>query len=50
MNETKGLFRQLNNAVLDLQGADYQSFARPLSKIGKILASDDLAQINEELT
>ncbi|MEM7006685.1 MAG: nucleotide-binding protein [Pseudomonadota bacterium] len=50
MNETKGLFRQLNNAVLDLQGADYQSFARPLSRIGKILASDDLAQINEELT
>ena len=50
MNETKGLFRQLNNAVLDLQGADYQSFARPLTRIGNILASDDLAPINEELT
>lgn len=50
MSETKGLLRQLNNAVLDLQGADYQSFALPLSKIGKILASDDLAPINAELT
>lgn len=50
MTETKGLFRQLNNAVLDLQKADYQSFARPLSKIGRLLASDELKSINAELT
>jgi len=36
MSEAKGIIRQLNNAVLDLQGADYQSFAQPLSKIGRV--------------
>lgn len=49
MSEATGLFRQLNNAVLDLQAADYQAFAQPLAKIGRILANEELASINAEL-
>lgn len=50
MTESKGLFTQINNAILDLQAADYQSFALPLSKIGRLLASEELALFNERLT
>lgn len=50
MSETKGLFRQLNNAIIDLQAAGYQSFSTPLSKIGRVLSSKDLESINAELT
>lgn len=50
MSDPKGLFHQITKAILDLQAADYQSFALPLSKIGRLLASEELASLNEKLT
>ncbi|MGR6738522.1 MULTISPECIES: nucleotide-binding protein [Pseudomonas] len=43
------LFSQLNNAVLDLQGASLQTFERPLKKISALLNSPDLEKINSSL-
>ena len=39
----------LNNAILDLQSADYDTYARPLQKIAKALDDTELQQINDEL-
>jgi hypothetical protein len=44
------LFKQIDNAVLDLQAADYQSVDRPLQLLVRLLRHDDLAGVNEELT
>jgi predicted nucleotide-binding protein len=44
------LFNQINNAVLDLQGADYQTYERPLKALGILLQHPDLQKVNEELT
>lgn len=49
MTETKGLFKQINNAVLDLQAADFQTFGHPTKKLARLLASEDLAPFNETL-
>ncbi len=43
------LFEQINNAVLDLQSADYQTFEHPLKRIGRLLRSPDLEVINAAL-
>ncbi|MFJ3483245.1 TIR domain-containing protein [Pseudomonas sp. NPDC090202] len=43
------LFKQLNNALLDLQGANLQTFERPLKKISALLNSPDLEAINTSL-
>lgn len=43
------LFSQLNNALLDLQGANLQTFERPLKKISMLLNSPDLEAINGTL-
>lgn len=43
------LFSQLNNALLDLQGANLQTFERPLKKISMLLNSPDLEAINGAL-
>lgn len=37
------LFTQINNAVLDLQSAQYQSYQKPLKTLGRLLRHDDLA-------
>lgn len=39
----------LNNAILDLQSADYDTYARPLQKMAKALADPALEPINDEL-
>lgn len=44
------LFDQITRAVLDLQGASYQSFDRPLRALGRLLNHQDLAAINQKLT
>lgn len=44
------LFTQINNAVLDLQGAQYQTFQKPLKTLGRLLRHDDLAAANAKLT
>ena len=48
MNE--GLFKQINNAVLDLQSAEYQTYERPLKRLAKLLHDPALEEINRELT
>ena len=44
------IFKKINNAVLDLQGAEYQSFDRPLKKLAKILNDDVFSNFNDALT
>lgn len=43
------LFEQINNAVLDLQAAQLQSYERPLRALGRLLQHDDLHRINSQL-
>ncbi|EJT04954.1 nucleotide-binding protein [Rhizobium sp. CCGE 510] len=44
------LFTQINNAVLDLQGAQYQTFQRPLRTLARLLRHEDLTDANALLT
>ncbi len=44
------LFTQINNAVLDLQGAQYQTYQKPLKALARLLRHHDLAAVNAELT
>ncbi|MCQ1764721.1 nucleotide-binding protein [Neorhizobium galegae] len=43
------ILNDLNNAILDLQQADYNTYERPLRKLAKALQSDELREINETL-
>ena len=45
----KFALQDMNNAVLDLQAADYNTFARPLKRLAQTLASDDLKEIADGL-
>jgi predicted nucleotide-binding protein len=40
---------QINNAVLDLQASQFQTFDRPLRTLGRLLTSEQLRATNEEL-
>lgn len=44
------LFAQINKAVLDLQGTNYQSYERPLRALGRLLNHPDLSVINDTVT
>lgn len=44
------IFGEINNAVLDLQNSQLQTFERPLKKLAKLLRHADLEPYNEELT
>ena len=44
------LFSQINNAILDLQGAQLQTFERPLKTLARLLHHPDLEAINRSLT
>ncbi|WP_192255047.1 TIR domain-containing protein [Mesorhizobium silamurunense] len=44
------LFKEINNALLDLQGSNYQTYQRPLKTLGRLLQNPDLADSNAELT
>ena len=44
------LFKQINNALLDLQASQPQTFERPLKTLGRLLQSDELIDINKGLT
>lgn len=48
-NDT-GIFKQINNAVLDLQASDLQSYKRPIKNLARLLQDPALAQINQQLT
>lgn len=44
------IFGEINNAVLDLQNSQLQTYERPLKKIAQLLRYTDLEPYNEELT
>lgn len=44
------LFQQINNAVLDLQSSNLQSYARPIKGLARLLEDPALAEINRRLT
>ena len=41
--------QEMNDAILDLQSADYNTYGRPLKRLAHILASSELQSITEEL-
>ncbi len=43
------LFTQINNAVLDLQGAQLQTYERPLKTLVRLLHDSSLEEINQSL-
>ena len=45
----KSEVRELKNAVLDLQASEYNTYVRPLKRIVKALASDDLKPFTDKL-
>ncbi|MBX3490503.1 nucleotide-binding protein [Parvibaculum sp.] len=49
MNQSLDLFEQINNAVLDLQSSDSQTFTQPLKRLGRLLRHPDLATVNADL-
>ena len=44
------IFSELNNAVLDLQASQLQTYERPLKKLSQLLEHEELASANHELT
>ncbi|HGF5123773.1 nucleotide-binding protein [Vibrio diabolicus] len=44
------IFVEINNAVLDLQNSQLQTYERPLKKLAQLLRHTDLEPYNEELT
>ncbi|TDG05286.1 hypothetical protein E1N52_26485 [Paraburkholderia guartelaensis] len=44
------LFQQINNAVLDLQSSDLQSYVRPVKTLARLLQDPALDMINQQLT
>ena len=50
MSASTDLLKQINNAVLDLQSAQLQTYPRPLKRLAQLLAHPDLAAINAALT
>lgn len=50
MTSSPDLFAQINNAVLDLQSSQLQSYQRPLKVLAKLLRHPDLEGANQKLT
>lgn len=50
MSNEKALLKRINNAVLDLQAADYQSLPRPYRVLVQTLDSEDFYPFTMELT
>ncbi|WP_313451041.1 nucleotide-binding protein [Stutzerimonas kunmingensis] len=44
------IFSNINNAVLDLQASQLQTYERPLKKLAQLLKHPDLQRYNDELT
>lgn len=50
MNAAPDLLALINNAVIDIQSANYQTYERPLRVLGRLLRDEQLADINAILT
>ena len=44
------VFSQINNAILDLQAAQQQTFELPLKKLARLLSDAELEGVNKILT
>ena len=42
------IFGEINNAVLDLQSSQLQTYERPMKKLAQLLRHPDLESYNEE--
>jgi predicted nucleotide-binding protein len=47
---SKDIFAEINNAALDLQSAQLQTYERPLKRLAQLLKNPDLEPYNVELT
>lgn len=45
----KNLFNEINNAVLDLQSSQLQTYAKPLKKLAQLLNHPDLLKFNNKI-
>lgn len=50
MASDTGLFKQINNAVLDLQATDLQSYARHIKALARLVQDSSLEAVNQRLT
>lgn len=50
MTNTVSVFKEINNAVLDIQAAEFQSYERPVRRLAKALGNPVLAEINASIT
>lgn len=50
MDDGVDVFDQLRHATLDLQGADYQTYEKPLKRVCRLLGSLGLAEANSVIT
>jgi predicted nucleotide-binding protein len=50
MSVSQDLFNQINNAVLDLQAAQLQSYHTPLKRLARLLRHPDLQKVNQKIT
>jgi predicted nucleotide-binding protein len=50
MSNDTGIFKKINDAVLDLQTAGHQSYERPLKTLVRLLKDPVLADVNQEIT
>ncbi|AGB43217.1 putative nucleotide-binding protein containing TIR-like domain [Mesorhizobium australicum WSM2073] len=44
------LFKEMKNALLDLQSSQFQTYQRPLKTLARLLQNPDLAEVNAKLT
>lgn len=49
MTDNRDLFSEINNAILDLQGSQLQTFERPLKALARLLHHPDLDEFNQAL-
>lgn len=49
MSNRNDIFTQINNAVLDLQAAQHQTFERPLKALARLLQNEEFTPINAQL-
>ncbi len=47
---TQDVFVEINNAVLDLQNSQLQTYERPLKRLAQLLHHPDLEPYNQDLT
>lgn len=50
MGNDAGIFKQINNAVLDLQASDMQSYKRHIKTLARLLQEPVFTNINQQLT